>query len=282
MGMDRFDVIRGLAAPSGKKGLEICPSHSPVFPRRQGFDVETLDYADADALRVHYSQSPVDLDAIENVDYVSDGTPIHEVVGKPGFYDYVYSGHAIVHVADIVGYFKSCEALLKPGGCAVLSIPDKRYVFNTLRFPSTTGEVLEAWKRGHRRHSPARVFDYHASYAKLDDQPIWTKFSRGDIALANGLMTAWRAFEVACKDDKYIDVGAWTFTPESFQLIIHDLNVLVPIDLKVEKILHEGTSEFHVRMTRNAVPDPRSRCEMIQDVHQEQLDSSLQILGRTF
>lgn len=280
--MERVDLIRSLVAPAFKKGLEISPSHSPVFPKREGFKVETLDYADDKALRAHFSKHPVDIDAIEPVDHVSDGAPIHEVVGKPGCYDYVYSGHAIEHVTDFVGYFESCEKLLKPGGCAVLSIPDKRYVFNALRFPSTTGEVLEAWKRGHRRHSPARAFDFHASYSKLDGQPIWEKGSRGYIALANGLVEAWRVFQAACKDDEYIDLDAWTLTPASFELIIRDLNELGLLNLRIDKILHDGTSEFHVRMTRDAKLNTRSRCEIILDVHREQMESSLQLLGRTF
>jgi hypothetical protein len=60
-------IISGLIPvdPAGF-GLEIGPSHAPVFPKRDGFNVETLDYTDAEGLRAKYANDPnVDLSRIE-------------------------------------------------------------------------------------------------------------------------------------------------------------------------------------------------------------------------
>jgi SAM-dependent methyltransferase len=261
------------------KGLEIGPSHNPLFPKREGFDVETLDYADADTLRTRYAGHPVNIDAIEHVDHVSNGRPIHEVVQRPFHFDYIVSSHAIEHVTDFVGYFESCEVLLKPGGCVVLAIPDKRFVFDALRFPSTTGDVMEAWGRKHRRHSPSRVFDFFSSYSTLGEVHTWDKTAHGASRLANDLNISRHWFDAACQDDQYIDVHAWTLTPASFKLIIRDLNEMGIIKLRISHLISDGTFEFYVCLMREAEDNNRPRSEMLLDVHREQLVSSLQILG---
>lgn len=275
--MTRNERLRALVDSRGF-GLEIGPSHAPVFPRAAGFNVETLDHADADELRRKYAAMGVDTSAIEGVAYVSDGGPIHEIVPRRGEYDFVFSSHVIEHVTDFVGYFESCEALLKSGGCALLVIPDKRYVFDALRFPSTTGDILEAWNRRDRRHSPARVFDFHASYSTFGGQPVWEKSSRGDIVLSNPLAIGREMFEAACSDDRYIDAHGWAFTPASFRLIVRDLNEMGLINLKIAQIVQDGTSEFIARLTREAAPDTLPRAELILDVHREQFESSLQMI----
>lgn len=275
---DRIGLIRGMVDRTGK-GLEVGPSHNPLFPKREGFDVETLDYADATTLRARYAGHPVDVGAIEEVDHISDGRSIAEVVGRAAHFDYIVSSHAIEHVTDFVGYFKSCEMMLKPGGCAVLAIPDKRFVFDALRFPSSTGDVLEAWNRGHNRHSPARVFDFFSNYSTLGDLHTWDRTSHGTTQLPHDLGISRQWFDAACNQDIYIDVHAWALTPASFRLIIRDLNEMGILSLRIDQLVNDGTFEFYVRLTSDAPKDPRQRSEMLLDIHREQLVSSLQILG---
>lgn len=278
MGTDRVSLIRAMVNSSGI-GLEIGPSHSPLFPKRDGFNVETLDYADADTLRNLYAGQPVNVDAIEHVDHVSDGKPIHEVVGKSNYYDYIVSSHTIEHVPDFLGYFQSCESLLRPGGCAVLAIPDKRFVFDALRFPNTTGDVLEAWMRRDKRHSPARVFDFFSSYSTLGGLHTWDSNAHGDVKLHNDIAVGRHWFDIARQETTYVDIHAWALTPASFRLIIRDLNELGLLNLKIAELHENGTFEFHVRLTREADVEMRNRAELAKDIHREQLISSHQIVG---
>lgn len=277
---DRVALVRSMVKCDGI-GLEVGPSHNPLFPKSQGFNVETLDYADADALRAKYANLAVNLDAIEPVDHVSDGRPMHDVVDKSEHFDYIFSSHAIEHVTDFVGYFKSCEAMLKNGGAVVLAIPDKRFIFDVLRFPSTTGEVLEAWGKEHERHSPARVFDFSASYATQNDLHTWDVRCNGEIRLQNNLASSKELFDKACKGEEYLDVHAWTLTPASFQLIMRDLQELGLIHLGIDRIVEDGTFEFYVRLTKEAKPCSESRCDLLRAVHREQLVSCFQILAST-
>ena len=60
-------------APKAGPGLEIGPSHSPLAPKAAGFNVEILDHAPAQDLRVKYRNAGVDIDHIEEVDFVWRG-----------------------------------------------------------------------------------------------------------------------------------------------------------------------------------------------------------------
>ena len=70
--MTRIEKIRSMFDSSGF-GLEIGPSHAPVFPKSLGYNVEVLDYAGASELRAKYAAMNCDTSRIEEVDYISDG-----------------------------------------------------------------------------------------------------------------------------------------------------------------------------------------------------------------
>ncbi|MCF7992123.1 MAG: class I SAM-dependent methyltransferase, partial [Thiohalocapsa sp.] len=125
-------------------GLEIGPSHAPVAPKREGFNVHVVDHLPAEELRRKYVGHDVDLDAIEAVDFIWRGEPLDATVGAVERYDWIIASHVIEHVPDVIGFLCSCEALLKDGGVLSLAVPDKRYCFDLFRWPSSTGDALQA------------------------------------------------------------------------------------------------------------------------------------------
>lgn len=71
-------------------GLEIGPSHNPIAPKREGYNVHILDHLDQKALREKYAdhgQYGVIVDNIEEVDFVWQGQPLSKLIGKTGCYD---------------------------------------------------------------------------------------------------------------------------------------------------------------------------------------------------
>ena len=97
MHMDRKERLLFLFDATGI-GLEIGPSFNPLLPKRDGYDVETLDHLSAADLREKYKNAPnVDLSAIEEVDHLSDGSSILQLIGKPEHYDYIVASHVIEH-----------------------------------------------------------------------------------------------------------------------------------------------------------------------------------------
>jgi hypothetical protein len=125
-------------------GLEIGPSHNPMAPKKKGFNVHILDHASTSELRTKYQGHGVNLDNIEEVDFVWHGEVFQELIGKTGCYDWIIASHVIEHTPNLISFLQQCEVLLKADGILSLVIPDKRYCFDYFSTTSTTGHVLDA------------------------------------------------------------------------------------------------------------------------------------------
>jgi SAM-dependent methyltransferase len=278
--MDRRETMRNLFEGSGRI-LEIGPSHQPVFAKSAGYDVEILDHASAEQLRLKYTGHNLDLDAIEKVDYVSDGRPMHEVIPHRGRYDLVFSSHVIEHTTDFLGYLKSCELLLKPGGVIGLAVPDKRYTFDIMQPVSTTGRVLEAHYRNQSRHSPAAVYDFVANVARLNEIDSWSFRETGSVKLATEDVAIAKALfdNAVLSDSPYHDVHGWIFTANSFRLIMHDLAALGLTRMRERQLVEVGALEFYVVLGFDGECVGKSRNEIHKAVIREQVISGMQMLA---
>ncbi len=212
-------------------GLEIGPSHNPMAPKKSGFNVHILDHATAAELRVKYADHPVNLNNIEEVDFVWRGEPLSELIGQNHCYDWIVASHVIEHVTDLAGFLQQCEKLLTAGGVLSLVVPDKRYCFDYYRWPSSTGDALQAFTEQRVRHSPGTIFDHSANVSKMNEKITWTENDRGDIQPMHTLDEAAGAWKLALQNEEYIDCHGWTFTPSSFRIILHDLQKLGLTDL---------------------------------------------------
>ena len=97
----------------------------------------------------------VDVSAVEEVDYISDGRPMTEVIGARHRFDWIVASHVIEHVPDLLAFLIDCEALLKPGGSLVLALPDKRCFFDALR-PVSDRRSRAAGARRCKKETAAR------------------------------------------------------------------------------------------------------------------------------
>lgn len=214
-------------------GLEIGPSHNPIAPRGKGFNVQILDHMSSAELKEKYRDHNVNLDNIEEVDYVWNGQPLPELIGKTACYDYIIASHVIEHVPDLISFLQQCETLLKPDGILSLVIPDKRYCFDYFDPVTSTGEVLDAWASNRKRPSPGKVFDHIANAAKRAGDIAWNDKANGLIELVHELQDAKNLWLHASNHLDYIDVHCWRFVPASFRLIVNDLQFLKLVGLKV-------------------------------------------------
>jgi hypothetical protein len=97
------------------KGLEIGPSHSPIVPKSQGFNVEILDHATAPELKEKYKDLGIPDDKLQNieeVDYVWSGESLVELTGKQSYYDYIIASHVVEHTPDLVSFLSQCQVML--------------------------------------------------------------------------------------------------------------------------------------------------------------------------
>lgn len=230
-------------------GLEIGPSMRPLAPKSLGYNCKVLDHLDAEGLRKKYANDKsVDISKIEKVDYVWNGEPLAELVGERNCFDYIIASHVIEHTPDLLGFLQQCASLLKDTGTLSLVIPDKRYCFDYFRWPSTTGDVLQAYFEKRTLHTPGVIFDQVSSACKNKGQITWSKNTIGSFNLINTLKSAITLMEKALTQADYIDIHNWRFTPSSFRLILSDLFAIGKIRLKESSFYDTVGCEFYMSL----------------------------------
>lgn len=220
--MDRTEILLSMFDPSGF-GLEVGPSYNPFLPKSAGFNVETIDHADAATLRRKYADNA---SRIEDVDYISDGRSMAEIIGAAGRYDFIFASHVIEHVTDIIRFIQDCETLLKPDGRLVLAVPDKRYCFDVLRPLTTVGQALQAYAEKRKRHPAGVLYDHFAYFCEKNGHGTWISPDLDGAALTKTSSEAHQIFEMALSTPDYHDAHAWQFTPSSFRFFVKKLRDL--------------------------------------------------------
>jgi predicted SAM-dependent methyltransferase len=193
-------------------GLEIGPSHNPIAPKKKGYNVHILDHASAAELREKYQGHNINLDNIEEVDFVWHGETFKELIGKTSCYDWIIASHVIEHVPDLISYLQQCEALLKPEGILSLVVPDKRYCFDYFSSSSSTGNVLDAYAEKRVRPSHGQVFDHIANASKRNGNIAWGADELGGAdELVHTFAEAQAHWVRSVSTKDYIDVHCWRF-----------------------------------------------------------------------
>jgi len=231
-------------------GLEIGPSHNPLASKSKGFNVEIVDHLDANGLKEKYKDHQVNLNNIEEVDYVVDGRPLDELIGKKEYYDWIIASHVVEHVPNLVGFLQQCEKLLKFGGRLSLIIPDKRYCFDFFNNTTSTGQLLQAYNQNLLRPSSGQVFDHFSNAAFVNGSGAWSSSTTEKKELVHNFEFAKKMYMEVINSFTYIDVHCWRFTPISFRLIINDLQNLDLINLNIEKEFGTSGCEFYLTLKK--------------------------------
>jgi SAM-dependent methyltransferase len=255
-------------------GLEIGPSYNPLLRKAEGYNVETLDYADQATLVTKYAKTEnVDISRIEVVDHVSDGRPMAEIIGKRHCYDFIIASHVIEHTPDLIGFLKNCEELLTEKGRLILAVPDKRSCFDVFQSLTSTGDILEAHRQKRTRPGPGSLFDAVAYGATRDGHIGWSKTECDKRQLYQSLGDAYGLVRHAETAEEYIDVHVWRFVPSSFELILNDLAEGGHTGLRIKEMHCED--EMLVALDRMGAPGRRSRLDLLEAMLDEQALSSL-------
>lgn len=210
--------------------LEIGGGYGPRFVRPRNPNVFHLDHCSAEELRAKYAADPTVahlVDRIQPIDFVCAGTPIDSVVPADLKFDVIYGSHTLEHQVDMIGHLQSLERLLKPGGRVILMIPDLRTCFDALRYPTVTADALAAHQRKGQIHQGRQVFDSVSREIDKNQGYRMCNADLDDVRFRHDLKTARDAMTVAeVAGQRYVDLHAWTFTPESFRLLLVELRLL--------------------------------------------------------
>jgi hypothetical protein len=271
-GMDRRQKVLHHLVMEGR-GLEIGPSFCPFAPKKDGFDVHVLDHLSKEQLVAKYQGHNVALENIEDVDYVWKGEPYAELIGQKKCYDWVIASHVIEHTPDLIAFLHDCDSILKDDGLLSLVVPDIRYHFDCLRPLTGLSKVIDAHERGAKVHSPGTVAEYHLNAAFKGHRIWWEEGFEGELSLPHSFGDVLEAVDKA-RQGIYVDVHAWSFTPSSFELLLHDLYTLKLSPFRVVGFFPTTACEFYVTLGRSGPDKPVDRLVLLKAIRREMSEAA--------
>lgn len=108
-----------------------------------------------------YKDYHVNLDNIEEVDFVWKGEKYSDLTGKKKYYDWIIASHVVEHIPDLISFFKGCDAILKDDGVISLAVPDKRYCFDHYRPITGISKIIDNYYQNIRIHTPGTAAEFY-------------------------------------------------------------------------------------------------------------------------
>ncbi len=252
------------------RGIEIGASHSPIAPKRLGFRVTTIDTLSKEGLLDKYKGHGVKLENIEDVDFVWRGESYAELLGERNSFAWILASHVIEHTPDIVAFLRDCEELLSETGVLSLAVPDKRFCFDHFRPISGLARVLDSHHLRAKGHTPGSIVEFMLNAVSKGGQIAWSSDQVGDFKFLCDLPAVRAHFQQASSVPMALDVHAWCFTPASFRLLIHDLNLLGLTTLRPVQFFPTEGHEFFVALRKTTEAGHEDRLALLKDVLAEE------------
>ena len=237
-------------------GVEIGPLASPLVDKEAG-DVRYIDRASTDEVKKWYSRvndpDILDINNIVPIDYVWGDNSLAEATGHSNHFDYCIAAHVIEHVPDLIGWLKEISTILKAGGIAAFSVPDRRFTFDFLRPETTVADLVEAYLLKKRKPSIRHIFDHFSSFAEINIDDAWkSDFDGMSLTPSKGLTEVFEICQDALENDKYIDSHCWVFTSSTFISLLKALNEMNLFDFKICRFfgVEENNHEFVIQLEK--------------------------------
>lgn len=268
--MDRNEKVL-LHVDKNGHGIEIGPSHNPIAPKKDGYSVQIIDHASREQLIEKYKNHNLNLDNIEEVDFVWQGQPYTELTGKSKHYDWIIASHLIEHTPDLIGFLKECDTILKDDGIISLVVPDKRYCFDHYRPVTGISRIIDNHLLKKEIHSAGTVAEYFLNVVSKGGNIAWHPGATGEFSFVHSLDQAVQGMDAVINHNKYLDVHAWCFVPHSFRLMVHDLFCFGLIPFQEVEFFPTATEgcEFYVTLSRKGKGISQSRLELLDIIKSE-------------
>jgi SAM-dependent methyltransferase len=261
-------------------GVEIGPSHAPIASKKNGYTVDIIDHMSREDLLTKYQDHNVNLDNIEEVDYVWRGQTYAELTGKPKHYDWIIASHVIEHTPDLIDFLLNCDAILKDEGVLSLVVPDKRYCFDHFRPITGIASIIDKHFLANKIHSAGTVAEYFLNVVSKEGEIGWHAHTDGTFKLVHTTDDARNGMQAVREQQAYIDVHAWCFVPHSFRLLIHDLYGLGLISFKEVSFQATDGYEFYITLSRQGAGIDKTRLEMLSCIEAEVRDENKQLTAQ--
>jgi SAM-dependent methyltransferase len=251
-------------------GLEIGPSFHPFAPKSAGYNVHTLDHLTREQLVEKYKVHGVNVDAIEDVDFVWHGEPFAELTGRKKSYDWIIASHVIEHTPDLIGFLDDCDSVLRDDGVISLAIPDRRYCFDYFRPITGLARIVDAHLARNTIHTAGTAVEYYMNIVSNRDRIAWGYEQQAPVfKFMHTKEDALQSIRSIQEHQAYLDLHAWCFVPHSFRLLMHDLFTLGMSPFK-EIAFHPSVGcEFFVTIGRNGTLPAMGRQQLLDLVRSE-------------
>jgi len=266
--MTREDKILSLIDKK-KIGLEIGPSHAPLAPKKEGFNVHIIDHMSREDLIKKYTAHNVKLENIEEVDFVWNGKSYAELTGQSNYYNWIIASHLIEHTPDLITFLNQCGEVLKDDGILSLAVPDVRYHFDYFRPITGISKVIDAYYNKNTIHTPGTAAEYFLNFSKRADSISWYEGFKGALALEFSKTDAYNQMQAVVQQKVYLDLHSWSFTPTSFRLLIQDLNDLGFISLKEVSFFPSAGCEFFIALGKKGTGFLHNRLDTLKTIKAE-------------
>lgn len=138
-------------------GIELGPGSSP-FPLPDDARVRYVDRWSADEARALYPEVPaaefLDPDIFSNFDV--DRLDMFEGESL----DFVIASHVLEHLAEPLGFLGEMHRVLRPGGLAVVLMPNRHESFDCTRAPTSIAHLVEEHRAGVSRVDDDHLEDF--------------------------------------------------------------------------------------------------------------------------
>jgi SAM-dependent methyltransferase len=250
MNMSRLEILRA-GIRQHHEVLEVGPYFNPIAPRRDGYRVTTIDVFDTEELRRRATADPNlgpdRVPGIEDVDLVGSACDLADLtVAKYGAsrkFDWILSSHNFEHLPDPIRFLQQCAAVLGATGTLRMAVPDKRYCFDHFRRISDVSEWLQAFHERRTKPTIYQVFREEALRSTPGNDGCWIP--------ARQTLAFYRSWfgPNGCVPEVYVDTHCWAFTPESFELLLHDVRAFGLVPLRIDRISEPHGLEFFVDLS---------------------------------
>lgn len=216
------------------RGLEYGPLDKVIVSRSMCPGIRYIDFADRAHLLEKCASNPrVNLDAIPEIDIVTDGQPITQFV-EDGTQDFIIASHVLEHVPDLVGWLDQNLGLLKPGGHIAIAFPDRRFCMDIARSGTAISELVAAHLERRTRPSFSQICDFVFNARRVDAASAWS----GALTAQNAdfVHSRKRAFAILNErltSEAYFDAHCWTFADHEFFDMLEEVKTLFRLPFEI-------------------------------------------------
>ena len=201
-------------------GIEIGALHNPLAVPG-AVRVTYVDRMDNEALLSQYPEL-VERPLVP-VDIVDDGETLSTI--PDGSQDFVIANHLLEHCENPIGALQAWLRVLKTGGIAYVTVPDKRFTFDFRRETTDWAHVLSDYERGPERSRRQHYMDWVRNIMSIgggeaDDACDYIEKNNHSIHFHTWTAKSFKAFFDACRKELAMPLSECDFIRNGIEVIV--------------------------------------------------------------